>query len=142
MSKIRKYCTNLVEPGLASILKTQGASEAAEVHLSDKSKGVWYMSLYQAEPEWSEYTRAVGAVTFVPKTADVKIVSFDLFYYIDDILDFWNKHKKDFDSIELLAEQFPKLHECAKDRRIDGSNIIDEYHPSEWAEVYASPLRS
>ena len=141
MSKIRKYCTNWTEPALSQIIRQQKADEATEIHLRGDEDDLWYLSLYQAEPEWDEYTKAVGAILFVPhEMKKATCVSFDLFYDIDDILAFWEAHKDGFDCIELLADQFPIIANARKDKRLDGTDRVDEEHPSEWAEIYAASL--
>lgn len=136
--KLRKYCTSKSEPGISELLKHQRPNEASEILFGEES---WYLALYNAEPGWDEFTKAVGAITFVPKNTDsIDCICFDLFYGIDDMLAFWAAHKDGLQAFQIDPNQYPNLSDAPKDKRLDGSDGVDEEHPSAWAEVYAASL--
>jgi hypothetical protein len=122
-------------------MKNKKPQEFAAIKLKNANEN-WALIMHQADSKWFDAgTMACGAVMFVPEDAKKrKVLTFDLFYDVEDILDFWEKHKNGFRAIDIEPENFPKLHEASKVLDLNGEPKVDIEHPSAWAETYAASL--
>ncbi len=136
---VRKYCTTRTDAALATKFKGKKPEEMSIIKLKNQN-AMWSLMLYQAKPDWLEHTMAVGAVLFVPeKVKKNDILTFDLFYDAEDILEFWEKHHEGFQAIDVDPEMFPTIDEADRDLNFAGGPV-DIETPSAWAETYAASL--
>jgi hypothetical protein len=112
----------------------------AHIRLKNQEEN-WALIMHQSTAKWLNFTKACGAILFVPENMEGRtILTFDLFYEENDILKFWEDHKNGFSAIDVDPENFPKLHEASKTQDLNGEFKVDIEHPSAWAETYAASL--